>query len=208
MRIGVVLGSSRPQRLGERVCRYVIGQAADVGGAEFAVLDLADYGLPFFEELVPPLSNRDRTATAPVQRWLDDVRAADGFVFLTPEYNYAIPAVLKNALDYLADEAEGKPATIISYSDTMHGGNIAGHELRLTLGKLGMLPLPKGLPLAHADQVLSESGGLAGSPWAVKVGRYVPVLLAELVRYARALRDLRDPATASSAMHQQMSAAR
>jgi NAD(P)H-dependent FMN reductase len=192
MRIGVVLGSSRPQRLGERVCRFVTSEAAAIGGAEFVVLDLAGYRLPFFDEIVPPLSNGDRTVTAPVRRWLDDVRSADGFVFLTPEYNYAIPAVLKNALDYLAGEAEGKPATIISYSDTMHGGNIAGHELRLTLGKLGMLPLPRGLPLAHADQVLSPAGELAnGSPWAAKVGRYVPVLLTELVRYAAALGALR-----------------
>jgi NAD(P)H-dependent FMN reductase len=196
MRIGVVLGSSRRHRLGDRVCHYVMAQAAGIAGAEFVLLDLARYELPFFDELVPPLGNRARTPSAPVRRWLEDVRVADGYLFLTPEYNYAIPAVLKNALDYLADEAEGKPATIVSYSDTMHGGNIAGHELRLTLNKLGMLPLPRSLPLAHADEVLSESGELAGdSPWAAKVGRYLPFLLTELVRYAGALEGLRDPAS-------------
>jgi NAD(P)H-dependent FMN reductase len=144
--IGIVLGSSRKRRLGDRVCRFVLSQAAAVTGASFTVLDLASYQLPFFDEDIAPLNNRDRSPADPVRRWLGDMAAADGYLFLTPEYNYAVPAVLKNALDYLAREAEAKPASILSYSDTAHGGNIAGHELRLTLNKLGMFTMPKSLP--------------------------------------------------------------
>jgi NAD(P)H-dependent FMN reductase len=149
--IGVVLGSSRSRRLGDRVCQFVLSQATTVAGASFTVLDLASYQLPFFDEDIAPLNNRDRSPAEPVRRWLGGMAAADGYLFLTPEYNYAVPAVLKNALDYLAREAEAKPASILSYSDTAHGGNIAGHELRLTLNKLGMFTMPKSLPLAHAD---------------------------------------------------------
>jgi NAD(P)H-dependent FMN reductase len=191
-RIGVVLGSSRPQRLGGRVCGFVMRQAAAIPAADFRVLDIADYRLPFFDEPCAPLGNTDRTPAPNVRRWLDDIAAADGYLFLTPEYNYTIPAVLKNALDFLAEEAHGKPASILSYSSTTHGGNIAGNELRLTLSKLGMLPLPKSLPLAHADRLLDETGELIErSQWAARVAAYLPRSLTELARYATALKTVR-----------------
>jgi NAD(P)H-dependent FMN reductase len=190
--IGIVLGSSRKRRLGDRVCQFVLNQAAAVAGASFSVLDLASYQLPFFDEDIAPLNNRDRSPADPVRRWLGDMAAADGYLFLTPEYNYAVPGVLKNALDYLAREAEAKPASILSYSDTAHGGNIAGHELRLTLNKLGMFTMPKSLPLAHADTLLNEDGTLAeDSRWAAKVAAFVPWSLTELARYADLLRQAR-----------------
>jgi NAD(P)H-dependent FMN reductase len=197
MKIAVVLGSSRQARLGERVCAHVMSAARDLAGAEFTVLDLGTYSLPFFCEPLAPWSNRDRRPAPEARRWLGDVAAADGYLFITPEYNYAIPAVLKNALDYLGHEGDGKPASILSYSDTPHGGNIAGHELRLTLNKLGMLPLPRSLPLAHADRLLDSSGALLpqASPeqqaWAAKVAAFLPWSLNELVRYAAALAPLR-----------------
>jgi NAD(P)H-dependent FMN reductase len=193
--LAIILGSSRQPRLGDRVCRFVLSRAAEVPGTAFTVLDLAGYQMPFFDEEVAPLNNRDRTPCDPVRRWLDDMAAADGYLFLTPEYNYAAPAVLKNAIDYLAREAEGKPASILSYSDTPHGGNIAGHELRMILNKLGMFPMPKSLPLAHADRLLHEDGTLAeDGPWAAKVSAFIPWSLTELARYAALLRQARVPA--------------
>jgi len=190
--IGVVLGSTRPQRLGERVCRFVMKHAENVPDAAFGVLDLAGYRMPFFDEAEAPLANRDRVPADNVRRWLDDMAAADGYLFLTPEYNYTIPAVLKNALDFLAKEAEGKPAAILSYSSTMHGGNIAGNELRSVLSKLGMLPMPKSLPMAHAERLLDGTGDLVEqSDWAAKVNAFVPWSLNELVRYATALKPVR-----------------
>jgi NAD(P)H-dependent FMN reductase len=164
------------------------------------VLDLARYELPFFSELAAPLANRNRSPAEPVRHWLADMSAADGYLFLTPEYNYGVPAVLKNALDFLAREAEGKPASILSYSDTAYGGNIAGHELRLTLNKLGMFPMPKSLPLPYADRMLDEDGTLAGeSDLAAKLAAFVPASLAELSRYAALLRQARVPAAAGLA---------
>jgi NAD(P)H-dependent FMN reductase len=200
VKIGIVLGSGRQPRLGDRVCKFVLSKAREVAGAAFTVLDLADYKLPFFDEEVAPLrrspdAGRDRMPSEPVRRWLDDMAAADGYLFVTPEYNYAVPAVLKNAIDYLAREAEGKPASILSYSDTMHGGNIAGHELRMILNKLGMFPMPKSLPLAHADRLLDEDGQLAeDGPWAAKVCAFIPWSLTELARYAALLSQARVPA--------------
>ncbi|QWF79850.1 NADPH-dependent FMN reductase [Amycolatopsis sp. CA-230715] len=191
-RIAIVLGSTRPGRLGDRVCRFVCGKAALVPEAAFTVLDLADYRMPFFDETLAPLANPDRVPAPAVRRWLRDVRAADGFYFLTPEYNYTVPAVLKNALDFLAREAHGKPAAILSYSSTRHGGTISGNELRLVLSKVGMLPLPESLPLAGADRLLAADGTVAEvSDWADRVAAFVPKALSDLARYAAALKPLR-----------------
>jgi NAD(P)H-dependent FMN reductase len=192
MKIGIVLGSTRPHRLGERVSRFVMKTAAAVPGATFEVLDLASYNMPFFDEEIAPWTNRSRTPAPNVARWLSDMAAADGYVFLAPEYNFAVPAVLKNALDFLAHEADGKPASIISYSDTAFGGVIAGHQLQLVLNKPGMLVMPMSLPLVHAETMLNEDGAVVEqSGIAGKLLRYLPLNLTKLVKYATAIREIR-----------------
>lgn len=192
MRIEVILGSTRPGRLGDRVCRFVMGKAALVDRAEFTVLDLADHPMPFFDEPLAPLADHDRRPSAPVRAWLEAMAAADAYVFLTPEYNHAPPAVLKNALDFLATEAVGKPATIVSYSTSAHGGVLAGQHLRLSLSKAGMLPLPRSLSLAHAHRLLDPTGELAErSDWARRVAEFVPASLRDLVEHTRALKTIK-----------------
>lgn len=192
-RIGVVLGSSRGgQRLGDRVARFVLATAKEVPEADFALFDLASYQLPFFDEALAPWANPDRHPAPNVARWLEDMASADGYLFLVPEYNLAVPAVVKNALDLLAHEAAGKPASVLSYSDTSYGGIVAGHELRLVLNKLEMLPLPKTIPLAHAEQLLDPDGSLvAESGFAKVIAAYLPYILRELAAYATTLRPLR-----------------
>lgn len=197
IKIGVVLGSTREQRLGDRVCRFVMDKAAEVQEAEFEVLDLRSYQLPLFYETIAPWNNNEREVAPNVASWLEDMASADGYLFVVPEYNYAVPGAVKNALDLLAHEADGKPASILSYSDTPHGGIIAGHELRLTLNKLGMLPLPKSVPLSNADELLNPDGSLAvESEFALKIAQFLPWSLRELVRYADALRPLRQEVVA------------
>jgi NAD(P)H-dependent FMN reductase len=193
MRIEVVLGSTRPGRLGDRVCRFIMNKAALVNGAEFALLDLADHPMPFFDEPLAPLANPDRRPSATVRAWLTAMAAADAYVFVTPEYNHAPPAALKNALDYLATEAAGKPASIVSYSTTAHGGALAGQQLRLALSKAGMLPLPNSLALAHADRLIDPTGQLAErSDWARRVAEFAPASLRVLAAHTRALNTLNE----------------
>jgi NAD(P)H-dependent FMN reductase len=192
VKIGVILGSSRQHRLGERVARWVLTTAKEVPEAEFSLFDLAAYQLPFFDEALAPWDNPDRRPAPNVARWLADMASADGYLFAVPEYNLAVPAVVKNALDLLAHEADAKPASILSYSDTFNGGVTAGHELRLVVNKLGMLPLPMAVPLAHAEQLLDPDGHLAAeSRFAQIIAQVLPYMLRELARYAAALRPLR-----------------
>jgi NAD(P)H-dependent FMN reductase len=82
--------------------------------------------------------------------WSAKVAEADGFVFVTPQYNWGYPAPLKNALDHLYQEWAGKPAVIVAYGS--HGGNKCAAQLCQVLEGLHMRPIATmpGLRLARA----------------------------------------------------------
>ena len=121
-------------------------------------LDLRDYDLPFFNEDEGPRGNDNRRPAENVTRWLADIASADGYVFITPEYNEGPSAALKNAIDFLAFEATRKPAAIIGYSNGSNGGMYAPIQLRVTLGEVGMIALKTQQIILNADKVLDQEG--------------------------------------------------
>ncbi|MDQ7805207.1 NAD(P)H-dependent oxidoreductase [Amycolatopsis sp. A133] len=131
IKIGIVLGSTRPGRVGDQVARWVHERAARRGDAGFAVIDLRDHPLPHLEE-PPGFSGRyedERT-----RAFAAEIAACDGFVFVTPEYNHAMPGVLKNALDHVHVEWNSKAAGFVSYGGV--GGARSAEQLRLVCGAL------------------------------------------------------------------------
>ena len=136
-RTAVILGSTRPDRNCAAVADWFIEIASERSELELNIVDLAEVALPFLDE---PLSAR---ATAMMKlsythehtrAWSDVIAAYDAFVFVVPEYNRSIPAVLKNALDFLYAEWANKPAAIVSYG--AQGGARASAQLRQILGEL------------------------------------------------------------------------
>src|SRR5690554_44070 len=106
IKIGVILGSTRPGRNGAAVARWFHGLATQRKDAEFELIDLADYNLPLLDEPVPPSMgqySQDHT-----KRWAETVARFDGFVFVTPEYNHSTCGALKNALDFVYAEWNNK----------------------------------------------------------------------------------------------------
>ncbi|MBT2502847.1 NADPH-dependent FMN reductase [Curtobacterium sp. ISL-83] len=118
-RIMIVVGSIRPGRVGLPIAQWVEAAAAAREDCEVDFADLAEIGLPMMDE-----PNHPRLRQYTKQHTLDwsaRVDAADGFVFVTPEYNHSFSPALKNALDYLALEWWRKPVGVVSY-----GGISAG----------------------------------------------------------------------------------
>lgn len=146
IQINVILGSNRKVSIGKRIFKYLENKIAPVVAEReeisFKFMDLNDYDLPFFYEDVPPINNDHRELASNEQQWIDDMQAADGYLFITPEYNHSIPAVLKNAIDFLANEGSRKPAKIISYADSMRAGQFGGEALREVINRLGFITLP------------------------------------------------------------------
>src|SRR5450432_3407284 len=108
-KIGIIISTTRPGRFADVPTNWLFNIAKERDDANFEIVDLRDYPMPFFEEKVP-------LHVAPPQnevalRWGEKIASLDGYIFVTAEYNHSIPAVLKNALDYLCSELHRKPAT-------------------------------------------------------------------------------------------------
>lgn len=133
LKIGIIVGSTRPGRLGRMVGDWVEATAA-AEGVEFELVDLHDYKLPLLEEAYPAGAGNYQGDAA--NAWASKIAEFDGYLFVTGEYNHSIPGALKNALDYVNAEWNNKAAGIVSYGSM--GGVRAGEHLRQVLGELQM----------------------------------------------------------------------
>lgn len=188
MRLGIIVGTTRDARVTPKQAKWVAKAAARNEDVEVAVIDLADYPMPFFSEPVSPRYNPDRTPAPEVQRFLDVMAAQDAYVFVTPEYNHSIPAVLKNAFDYLTWELNRKPAAIVSHGTA--GGARAAMHLKEVISEGKAVPIPNFVAFAHMSDSISEAGELNEE---LKANPYGPqatleALLDELVWYGEVLK--------------------
>jgi NAD(P)H-dependent FMN reductase len=128
MKLQVIIGSTRPGRITDRLALWVAEEAKQLPDTEVEVVDLADYDLPFLDEEISPQYNPNRRPNPAAKKWLDKLAEADAFVVVTPEYNRSYSAVLKNALDYIDFQMEKKPVGLVAHGST--GGAQAVAHLR------------------------------------------------------------------------------
>lgn len=115
MKIGIIVGSTRPGRLGSRVGAWVAEHAAQRGDAEFDLIEVADYELSLLSEpTVPGAANREYE-NANTRAWSATIDSYDGFVFVAPEYNHSVSAAMKNAFDVLYPEWANKTVAFVGY---------------------------------------------------------------------------------------------
>ncbi|MBS7405167.1 MAG: NAD(P)H-dependent oxidoreductase, partial [Oxalobacter sp.] len=97
-RLAIIIGSTRPHRNGEAVAKWIFDIARQHRHTDAELVDIRDYHLPLLDEPQPASSGQ--YCHAYTRAWSEKIASFDGFVFVTPEYNHAPPAALKNALDY------------------------------------------------------------------------------------------------------------
>ena len=132
VKIAIIIGSTRPGRVGEQVGRWVYDLAKQRKDAEFELVDLEDFNLPLLDEPIPP--SQGKYSKEHTKRWAAKVESFDGYIFVTPEYNHGIPGALKNALDFLYAEWNNKAAGFVGYGSA--GGTRAVESLRLVMAEL------------------------------------------------------------------------
>lgn len=132
LKIGIVIGSVRQGRNAEAVANWMYDFAAKRNDAEYELVDLASYKLPFLGQELP--AEKQDVANAAIKAWSDKMASFDGYIFVTPEYNHAIGGALKNALDFLNPELNNKAAGFVGYGSL--GGTRAHENMRLILGEL------------------------------------------------------------------------
>ncbi len=132
LRIAVVLGSTRPGRVGESVARWVFDLAKQRNDAEFELVDIQEFDLPLLDEPVPP--SMGQYSKEHTKKWAATIASFDGYVFVTPEYNHGISGALKNAVDFLFAEWNNKAAGFVGYGSA--GGVRAVEHLRLVMAEV------------------------------------------------------------------------
>lgn len=126
LKIGIILGSTRQGRVSPQVGEWVKGIADKRSDAQYVIVDIAEYKLPFLGE---------GTGEEPgIAAWNEKLASLDGFVFIVQEYNHSITAALKNAIDFAREAWNNKAAGIVSYGST--GGARAAEHLRGICGEL------------------------------------------------------------------------
>ena len=187
-RIGIILGSTRPNRNGEQVARWVYDIASRRSDAEFELVDLRDYPLPHLDEPLPPSMGQYQNDHT--KAWAEKIASFDGFVIVTPEYNHSTSGVLKNAIDYLYAEWNNKAVGFVSYGSV--GGARAAEHLRLVAGELQMADVRQQVTLS----LLTEFENFS----VFKPGDYnvdaLNTLLDQVIAWSAALAPLRTAASA------------
>ena len=132
IRIAIIIGSTRPGRVGESVAQWVAEIAQKRGDASFELVDIKDFELPLLDEPKPPsMGDYSHEHT---KAWAAKIASFDGYVFVTPEYNHGIAGALKNAIDFLYAEWNNKAAGFVGYGSA--GGVRAVEQLRLVMAEL------------------------------------------------------------------------
>lgn len=160
LKTGIIIGSTREGRFAEKAARWIHEMATQRNDLETELIDLRDYPMPFFEDLIPPAHGPSQNEI--VQAWQRKIASLDGYIMTVAEYNRGPTAVLKNALDYAYSEWNNKPAAFVGYGGV--GGARAVEQLRLHAVELQMAPiraavhigLPDFLFLRNGEKALSE----------------------------------------------------
>ena len=156
--ISVIVGSTRQGRFSEKPAQWIFEHLRKRKEIEARLLDLRDFPMPFFDQAVPPsMPGRPPYPNEVVQKWTAQIGASDGFVFVTPEYNYGTSAVLKNAIDWVYPEWNRKAAAFVSYGSAM--GARAVQQLRETAIEVQMAPIRSSVPLPVATLWAHFQGG-------------------------------------------------
>ena len=174
--ISVIVGSTRQGRFSEKPAQWILGHFKERKDIEAKLLDLRELPMPLFDQPVPPSTpKRPPYENEVVKRWTGEIAASDGFVFVTPEYNYGPPAVLKNAIDWVYPEWHRKAAAFVSYGGAMGARSV--QQLRETMVEIQVAPVRSSVHIPVA------------ALWSHFQGGDVDKALAELAKPAQTMID-------------------
>lgn len=184
LKIGVIIGSNRPGRNSIKVADWFKQQTDKRDDMEFDFVDLAELNLPFMDEADFPASqNYEHDHT---KKWSAQVKTWDGVIFITPEYNRGIPAILKNAIDYLYNEWVKKPMAIVSYGSAL--GYRSAADLHIIAPELQMVAIREQVAI-NIWQHLDDKGNFVGDE---QLDKKSMQMLDQLKWWAEVMKDARN----------------
>src|SRR5437868_634803 len=155
----VFYGSYRSDRMGIRLAQFVI-EGFRARGDDVELIDAKAIGLPMLDRMYKEYP--EGKAPAGLEKLAGQIRGADGFVFITGEYNWGIQPGLKNLTDHFLEEWFWRPAAIASYSAGRFAGARAAIAWHGTLSEMGMVVVSSTIAAGPIVQSLSEDGKPTG----------------------------------------------
>lgn len=176
--LGTVRSGNRSRHVADRVVRRV-----EAGGHETRLVD--PDALPFGHLRLREWEMDPRPPE--VAAFVDDMARADGFLVVTPEYNFGYPGALKDLLDHLYDEWNRKPFGLVGVGG-VSGGLRVIDNLRQVVAGLGAVAVPTHVPVQFIAKELGEDNALDPQKWDHRFDK----LVQETAWYARALKAARE----------------
>lgn len=184
IRIGVIVGSTRPGRKARDVAEWVMQIATLRNDAAYDLIDIQDFKLPLLDEPVPP--SMGQYSKPHTKAWAEKIGSYDGFVFVTPEYNHGTSAALKNAIDFLFAEWNDKAAGFVGYGSA--GGVRAVESLRLVMGEIKIADVRSQVMLSLFSDFENYTSFKPGQ----RHEKSVTAMLDEVVSWSGALKTVRE----------------
>jgi NAD(P)H-dependent FMN reductase len=147
LKLAIIIGSTRPNRVGEGVARWVHELSKMRSDADFELVDIKDFNLPLLDEPIPP--SMGKYSKEHTKKWAAKIASFDGYVFVTAEYNHGISGALKNAIDFLFAEWNNKSAGFVGYGSA--GGVRAVEHLRLVMAEVQVATVRNQVMLSLRD---------------------------------------------------------
>jgi len=191
LNIGIIIGSTRPDRVGPSVAKWVHDIAQKRKDAAFELVDLNDFNLPLLDEPVP--ASQGQYSKEHTKRWSAKIASFDGYVFVTPEYNHGPSGVLKNAIDFLWAEWVDKAAGFVSYGSS--GGIRAVEQLRQIMAEVQVATVRVQVALSLYTDFENYKVFKPASHHQQKLGQ----LFDQVIAWSGALKTLREMSLAKAA---------
>jgi len=154
-RILVLYGSYRADRMGIRLAQFAV-DGFRARGLDVELIDAKAVGLPILDRMYKEYPKG--AAPEALEKLAGSIRSADGFVFVTGEYNWGIQPGLKNLTDHFLEEWFWRPAAIASYSAGRFAGVRAATAWHGTLSEMGMVVVSTTIAVGPIAQTLSAEG--------------------------------------------------
>jgi NAD(P)H-dependent FMN reductase len=202
----VIIGSTRPGRAADRVIPWITTASREHGGFGVDVIDLRDWELPLFGETFATVGDpRNPAFSVPaVRQWNQKIAEGDAYLFITPEYNHSVPAVLKNAIDsvFATFAFRTKPSACVAYSGGIAGGVRAVEHLAHIAIEAEMIPLRNNVVIPF----IAEAFGDDGQPRDHRTSAAAKILLDDLAWWGTTLQQARSRGTLPPAIVRLMAA--
>jgi NAD(P)H-dependent FMN reductase len=181
-RLTVIIGSTRPGRVGAAIGQWFAAQARKHEGFDVEVADLAAINLPMMDE--PNHPRLRQYVHQHTRDWSALIDRADAVVFVTPEYNHGYPATVKNAIDFLYHEWAEKPVGFVSYGG-ISAGTRSVQQLKAVVTAVGMVPVIDMVNIPFVRQFFDGNEQLEADS---TMDQAAERMLDELLRFHRLLR--------------------